>query len=108
MSVASERANGRASGPVLTSRLLFVPDHSAAALEPPPPSVNRRRRWDVNLRFPLCVFLLLLLFSFVGEDLEGVVIVAALVVVVVVGIGWSVTEPVMAAPAEEENARCVQ
>ena len=24
------RANGRASGPVLTSRFLFVPDHSAA------------------------------------------------------------------------------
>ena len=29
MSGASERANGRASGPVLTSRFLFVPDHSA-------------------------------------------------------------------------------
>ena len=28
MSGASERANGRASGPVLTSRFLFVPDHS--------------------------------------------------------------------------------
>ena len=28
---ASERANGRASGPVLTSLFLFVPDHSAAA-----------------------------------------------------------------------------
>ena len=25
-----ERANGRASGPVLTSRFSFVPDHSAA------------------------------------------------------------------------------
>ena len=30
MSAASKRANGRASGPVLTSRFLFVPDHSAA------------------------------------------------------------------------------
>ena len=29
MSGASERANGRASGPVLTSLFLFVPDHSA-------------------------------------------------------------------------------
>ena len=29
MSDASERANGRASGPVPTSRFLFVPDHSA-------------------------------------------------------------------------------
>ena len=29
VSGASERANGRASSPVLTSRLLFVPDHSA-------------------------------------------------------------------------------
>ena len=29
MSVASKRANGRASGPVLTSLFLFVPDHSA-------------------------------------------------------------------------------
>ena len=29
MSGASERANGRASGPVLTSRFFFVPDHSA-------------------------------------------------------------------------------
>ena len=28
MSGASERANGRASGPVLTSRFLFIPDHS--------------------------------------------------------------------------------
>ena len=31
MSGASERANGRASDPVLTSRFLFVPDHSATA-----------------------------------------------------------------------------
>ena len=31
VSEMSERANGRASGPVLTSRFLFVPDHSAAA-----------------------------------------------------------------------------
>ena len=30
MSGASERANGRASGPVLTSQFLFVPDHSAS------------------------------------------------------------------------------
>ena len=30
MSGASERANGRASGPVLTSQFLFVLDHSAA------------------------------------------------------------------------------
>ena len=30
VSGASERANGRASGPVLTSRFLFVPDHSGA------------------------------------------------------------------------------
>ena len=29
MSGASEQANGRASDPVLTSRFLFVPDHSA-------------------------------------------------------------------------------
>ena len=29
VSGASERANGRASGPVLTSLFLFVPDHSA-------------------------------------------------------------------------------
>ena len=29
MSGASERANGRASGPVLTSLFLFIPDHSA-------------------------------------------------------------------------------
>ena len=29
VSGASDRANGRASGPVLTSRFLFVPDHSA-------------------------------------------------------------------------------
>ena len=29
MSGASERANGRAGGPVLTSLFLFVPDHSA-------------------------------------------------------------------------------
>ena len=29
VSGARERANGRASGPVLTSRFLFVPDHSA-------------------------------------------------------------------------------
>ena len=29
VSSASERANGRASGPVLTSLFLFVPDHSA-------------------------------------------------------------------------------
>ena len=29
MSGASERANGQASGPVLTSRFLFDPDHSA-------------------------------------------------------------------------------
>ena len=31
MSGVSEQANGRASGPVLTSLFLFVPDHSAAA-----------------------------------------------------------------------------
>ena len=30
MSGANKRANGRASGPVLTSRFLLVPDHSAA------------------------------------------------------------------------------
>ena len=29
MSGASERANGQASGPVLTSLFLFIPDHSA-------------------------------------------------------------------------------
>ena len=29
MSSASKRANGRVSGPALTSRFLFVPDHSA-------------------------------------------------------------------------------
>ena len=29
VSGASERANGRASGPLLTSLFLFVPDHSA-------------------------------------------------------------------------------
>ena len=45
MSGASERANGRASGPVLTSLFLYVPDHSAAAPEsttiaiPPTPEV---------------------------------------------------------------------
>ena len=33
MSGASERVNGRASGPVLTSRFLFVPDHSAPSGE---------------------------------------------------------------------------
>ena len=32
VSGASERANGRASGPVLTSRFLFVPDQSAVGL----------------------------------------------------------------------------
>ena len=32
MSSASKRANRRASGPVLTSRFLFVPDHSAPVL----------------------------------------------------------------------------
>ena len=31
VSGTSERANGRASGPVLTSLFLFVPDHSATA-----------------------------------------------------------------------------
>ena len=31
VSGVSEQANGRASGPVLTSRFLFVPDHSAMA-----------------------------------------------------------------------------
>ena len=31
VSGASERANGRASGPVLMSRFLFVPDHSGKA-----------------------------------------------------------------------------
>ena len=30
---ASERANGRASGPVLTSLFLFVPDHRGLANE---------------------------------------------------------------------------
>ena len=30
VSKVSERASGRASGPVLTSQFLFVPDHSAA------------------------------------------------------------------------------
>ena len=35
MSGASERANGRASGPVLTSRFLLVPDHSAPAAAAP-------------------------------------------------------------------------
>ena len=34
VSGASERANGRASGPVLTSRFLFVPDHSAVFIDP--------------------------------------------------------------------------
>ena len=33
MSGASERANGRASDPVLTSQFLFVPDHSAMGSE---------------------------------------------------------------------------
>ena len=33
VSGASERANGRASGPVLTSLFLFVPDHSAMGWE---------------------------------------------------------------------------
>ena len=32
MSGASERANGQASGPVLTSLFLFIPNHSALAL----------------------------------------------------------------------------
>ena len=36
VSGASERANGRASGPVLTSRFLFVPDHSASRHLPSP------------------------------------------------------------------------
>ena len=31
---ASERVNGQASGPVLTSLFLFVPDHSASSLSP--------------------------------------------------------------------------
>ena len=35
VSGASERANGRASGPVLTFRFFFVPDHSA--MVPPTP-----------------------------------------------------------------------
>ena len=34
VSGASERANGRASGPVLTSLFLVVPDHSALAVTP--------------------------------------------------------------------------
>ena len=33
MSGASQRANGRASGPVLTSLFLFVPDHSARVVD---------------------------------------------------------------------------
>ena len=42
MSGASEQTKGRARGPVLTSRFLFVPDHgapasSAAAVWSPPP-----------------------------------------------------------------------
>ena len=36
MSGANERANGRASGSVLMSRFLFVPDHSAAWTETSP------------------------------------------------------------------------
>ena len=40
VSGASERANGRASGPVLMSLFLFVPDHSG---------LSARRR----IRFPL-------------------------------------------------------
>ena len=32
MSGASERANGRASGSILTSLFLFVPDHSAVVV----------------------------------------------------------------------------
>ena len=47
MSGASERANGRASGPILTSRFLVVPDHSAplktAPTTPiPPPTFSAR------------------------------------------------------------------
>ena len=41
MSGASERANGRASGPVLTSLFLFKPDHSA----PPMQDVIGRVNW---------------------------------------------------------------
>ena len=33
VSGAGERANGQASGPVLTSLFMFVPDHSAPAQE---------------------------------------------------------------------------
>ena len=33
MSGASKRANGRASGPVLTSLFLFVPNHSALSVK---------------------------------------------------------------------------
>ena len=40
VSGASERANGRARGPVLTSLFLFVPDHSA--------TMSRPRRHMIN------------------------------------------------------------
>ena len=43
MSGASERANGRASGPVLTSLFLINPDHSATRLEHPDPRPNFSR-----------------------------------------------------------------
>ena len=44
VSGASERANGRASGPVLTSWFLFVPDHSAPVPSPAPLSPYQRRK----------------------------------------------------------------
>ena len=48
VSGASERANGQASGPVLSSRFLFVPDHSAVATvvkHHSPRSLGQRSKW---------------------------------------------------------------
>ena len=44
VSGASERANGRASGPVLTSRFLFVPDHSASVTMAPLTTLRDKRK----------------------------------------------------------------
>ena len=44
MSSASEQANGRASGPVLTSVFFFVPDHSAAGGRGGAGKLNWKRR----------------------------------------------------------------
>ena len=48
---ASERASERASGPVLTSLFLFVPDHSAAEVEDPIEARMAARKVNPRLKF---------------------------------------------------------